>query len=316
MEEIVLTIHLPEKGEDCSAEVMRQTKRLLDICGRGRKTISESWSLLFDVPGEPEEQEIDVTRLCCDENRDWEKDWEWLQQKKCARILADAFYEDEGRWRELDMGISAIIMGHVDYCRLPRDYGERSIVVRIRKALWAQIDQEAFIAAAQEICARLGATYACLDEMAPIGGIYEGMFRKLSEEAERIDIEERLPGIYWCQLVSERMIERTGPIEEAAKLAPCQCAQVLDWNGEKRLWLQITAQMKSATHKKRLAMREYFKESLYPISLARGMLPCVAGWNDYARLPVSLAKAVTREMKLIPLTNDEIEKIKEMSSSL
>ncbi len=305
MDEMVSVIHIPEYEHFCKDILLAQIKHILDVCSKSLDLNYEHWLFNFDDITSNVAAYIHNAKT----GECWENGMKLLKQKELALITGIIYYTESGSTGRNSIGGSAVLSSHTQYQKLPRDNGERSLIIRIPLCLWKLMNQYSYVQAVKEASVSLKATYACIDEFAPIGGIYEGWFREFAYGRETIGIESMLPGIYWCQLVSEKMVEQTGPLKEILKTIPCECAEILDCNDSKVLWIEIAKDYRKATRKKRLTIRNYFEHSLYQLSLDKAYHSHITNWASLPSAPPFVAKHMLRCMKHIPLTDAEIETI-------
>lgn len=306
MREMRMMLHIPADAPDYTEEMVKQLKNMMDVCGRTQTINQKSWDLYFD--------DAENSCIAYSKTKGWEEHWSndpnTMKGKRWARVIMMYTCENPrsplGIFRTLSG--SAILIPRRNFPSevmvLPRDNGERFIDMQIDFDLWKQVDQSAFIQAVQEACVALKATYACIDEEAPLGGIYECYFKWLSRETA--DVEKKLPGIYWVQMFSQEMVSATGRLAEIAEKAPCERAECFD--GERMLLAQISTDFARAVPRKRMAMRTFFQDSLYRISLDRGNASFAAG-DSFSGLSKNMWNELMMVMKKIPLTADEIETV-------
>lgn len=312
-----MMLHLPADAPECSREIAAQLKRVLDVCTSTLpQPEREDWIWLLDVP----KGEVGNATWSCtwDKGRKqegrWSYGWEWdtLNQKRWARLVV--FRE----WRVPQYKMSlphiagaATLIPYCNFCThvqvLPRNCGERYITMDFHPVLWKEVDHEAFIRAVQDACVALKATYACIDEYAPRGGLYECWFKWLSPKTE--DVEGKLPGIYWIQMFSQEMAASTGSLGEIAGRAPCARAELFD--GGRMLMVQLSNNYAQATPKKRMALRTFFEDSLYRLSINDKNAQYVVSGLGFRDMSRNMQNEIRMKMKKIPLTEAEIEAVLE-----
>ncbi len=312
MNRMVLMIHIPDSVDICNNELIKQIRSLLSICGESMKLCNEHWQLNFD---DEDRSTVSYTYDSKTQER-WENGLEKLGQNRLAQITAVLYYLESGVMKKNSIGVTAVLLSHTEHYKLPRENGERWLSIRIPLCLWKHVNQIAFIQATKDACIALRATYACIDEEAPIGGIYECWFLELANDSETVkkDVESKLPGIYWCQLMHERMVEQTGVLEEIVKSIPFGCTEILECDNSRMLWVEITDDIRKATHKKRLAMRRFFESSLNQISIDKAYHFCCTNWASLPFAPPFVVKHILKCMKRIPLSDDEINVIMRMKA--
>lgn len=300
---IVLMIHIPESAPDCQLEMLKQMKHLFDVCSSHLEKQFESWELNFD-----DEAYTGVSYSYDTQRGEWHRiGCDMLGRKPCAQASVVSSYYCSDLSHLQMIGMNATLLPHTKYIRFPQDYGERSLRMDIPAELWECIDSQALIIAIKEACVALGATYACIDVEAPVGGMHEGWFRRLSDSSQSIDIESRLPGIYWWQLVSPMQVEKTGKLFEIANYPLGIKMEIIDNEGYNMLMIQLSNNPMTTYRKQRLEMRNYFKDSLYNISADTLNLSSITGWLKWEDLNAIEKEDILQRMKRIPLTDEEIE---------
>ena len=299
--EMVLVLHIPEWEGDCAAEMIRQTDRLLDAC-RGPLTLLEKgWQVNYD-----DLERGPIGTYYIEAGKERLHNWEVTGKRKMARATWTAIFQDSESLHRYMFGGWECLVAYPEYYETYIPQKERYIMLHIPLEAWRFIDKEAFINCVKEACAALNVTYACMDADIRTGGLYGGRFRLLSDATDEDDIEKSLPGVYWFQIVSQDMVERTGSLEEIARTVPCERAEVFECGGRRMLLMQTTREFEKTTHKKRLAMRTFFDKSLYRIVVEGKRMNNLTNFDAYSDMGKSMRAIILRDMKLIPLTNEEI----------
>ena len=312
-----MMLHLPADAPECSREIAAQLKRILDVCTSTLpQPEREDWIWLLDVP---KGDAASATWSCCWEDgrkqrERWSDGWCWdmVCQKRWARLVV--FRE----WRVPQYKMSlphisgaATLIPRCIFSTnehlLPEDTGERYVTMKFHPVLWKEVDHEAFIRAVQDACVALKATYACIDEYVPLGGLYGSWFKWLSPKKD--DVEGKLPGIYWIQMFSQEMAASTGSLGEIASRAPCARAELFD--GGRMLMVQLSNNYAQATPKKRMALRTFFEDSLYRLSINDKNAQYVVSGLGFRDMSRNMQNEIRMKMKKIPLTEAEIEAVLE-----
>ena len=317
MREMRMMLHLPADAPECSREIAAQLKRIFDVCTSTLpQPEREDWIWLLDVP---KGDAASATWNCCWEDgrkqrERWSDGWCWdmVCQKRWARLVV--FRE----WRVPQYKMSlphisgaATLIPRCIFSTnehlLPEDTGERYVTLKFHPVLWKEVDHEAFIRAVQDACVALKATYACIDEYVPLGGLYGSWFKWLSPKKD--DVEGKLPGIYWIQMFSQEMAASTGSLGEIASRAPCARAELFD--GGRMLMLQLSNNYAQATPKKRMALRTFFEDSLCKLSINDENAQYVVSGHGFRDMSRNMQNEIRIMMKKIPLTEAEIEAVLE-----
>ena len=308
-------LHLPADAPECSREIAAQLKRILDVCTSTLpQPEAENWNLSFDAS--EGESEYAVWGYWGEEGRkEGESLSEWrdsVKEKRWAYLYVNRHWCVPQYQMQLPhIAGAATLIPYCNFCThvqvLPRNCGERYITMNFHPVLWKEVDHEAFIRAVQDACVALKATYACIDEYAPRGGLYECWFKWLSPKTE--DVEGKLPGIYWIQMFSQEMAASTGSLGEIAGRAPCARAGLFD--GGRMLMVQLSNNYAQATPKKRMALRTFFEDSLYRLSINDKNAQYVVSGLGFRDMSRNMQNEIRMKMKKIPLTEAEIEAVLE-----
>lgn len=305
MKEIGMLLHIPNYVDVCTLEILRQIRQLKSVLSSSHVINNEWWQLDFDDCKES----AAVYTNDIQNGEYWSDGWELISGKKVTQVASILQYENQRGDPKLSASISAILTPYSRFRKMPRENGERWISLRMTARLWQTIDQEAFIQCIKEMYFALNATYACIDEEVPLGGIHEGSFRFLANLSQDADLENRLPGIYWLQIVACDFVDKSGGIARVMKSAPCERVELIEEEQKRALLLKITSDIKNANRRKRLAMREYFKESLYAISLNISRLDKLWNVGNWKHMSITQQNDILRRLRMMPLNDSEISEI-------
>ena len=308
MGEIRVLLHVPDYEEVCALTMLRHIKHLVNVISSSHTMQDEWWQVDFDdekMNAAVYTHGVRMGEYCSEGSKS-------ITKNRIAQVASTIWYDDQHVKGKLCAGITAVPVRSAQYHRLPRDTGERWISLHMTRYLWDGLDQNLFIQRLKEIYCALNATYACIDEEAPIGGICEASFRLMADSASEADLENKLPGIYWLQIVSSEFISRTGSLSEVMDNAPCEHVELIDAGQQKALLLQISSHIKDASRNKRLKMREFFKESLYNMAPDIDNLSVLANIRYYKYMTKTLQRENMRTLRMIPLTDDELRRVMEM----
>lgn len=307
MKEIGMLLHIPNYMDVCTLEILKQIRHLKSALSSSHVINNEWWQLDFDDCKES----AAVYTNDIQNGEYWNDGWKSIRKKKVIQVSSILQYENQRGDQKLSASISAILTPYSKFRKMPRENGERWISLRMTARLWQTIDQEAFIQCIKEMYFALNATYACIDEEAPLGGIHEGSFRFLANLPQDEDLENRLPGIYWLQIVACDFVDKSGGIARVLKSAPCEGVELIERDQKRALLLKITSDIKKANRRKRLAMREYFKDSLYTISLNISRLDKLWNVGNWKHMSITQQKDILRRLQMMPLNDYEISEILE-----
>jgi len=149
----------------------------------------------------------------------------------------------------------------------PKYQGEKSIFLMIPERLWRGMDPVVFSDLICKTACALNATYAYADvAWLPVTTLHFAYFRSLCENGKELDPEEKLPGIFWGQYVTQKMVEATATIDEIAAQAPCDVKKVYSGADQRGVWLQLSSNPNNASIESRQVLRRYFDRSLYTLS--------------------------------------------------
>lgn len=312
MKEIRMMLHIPDYEEVCTLTMLQQIKHLVEVISSSQTVINEWWQIDLDDEGASAAVYSNDVQM----GEYWSDGWKAISENRIAQISSVIQYKNRYARGKLSVDISAVLVSSAKYHKLPRSNGERWISLRMTQPLWSELDQKSFIQCIKDMYCALKSTYVCIDEMAPIGGIYEGNFRLLNDTNSVADLENILPGIYWFQIVSSRFLRRTGNLSEIMNNVPCEHVELLDVGQQKGLLLQISSRIKDGNRKKRLMLREFFKNSLYNISLDIHHLDRLSNIRHYKNMCGTHQKELMRMLRMVPLTDDEIHRFLEIIDSV
>lgn len=277
MPTVGLLIHVPKLTEQYRDNIFLQMRALLDLCEDVLQLVEEEWYVVND-----HSSFTPTWKYTADERLRWHLDVEEMQDR-CCRVSAKAGFAMK-QVNPRTMSLNATIMNSAKGKTLTQIKGECTLDGVIDKYVWDQIDQPKFIAAVQNACSILGATYASIDyEINCPKSLYSTNYRLFSKnvpihyygkEADysqypEVDPETYLPGVYWAQLVPQSMVEATGTLKAIAAEAPCETKELINMNGTEYIWLQLTPNLWKTKLDKRLRLRRYFQKSLLKLDIER-----------------------------------------------
>lgn len=312
MKEIRMLLHIPDYEEVCALTTLQQIRHLVEVISFSQTVISEWWQI--DLDDDEDSAVVYTNDVHIGEY--WSDGWEAITEKRIAQISTMVQYKNRYAKGKLSVGISAVLVSSAKYHKLPKNNGERWISLSMTQPLWNEVDQKSFIQCIKDMYCVLKSTYVCIDEIAPIGGIHEGSFRLLTDTYSVADLENILPGIYWFQIVSSSFFSRTGNLSEVMNNVPCEHVELLDVGQQKGLLLQISPRIMDGSRMKRLEMREFFKKSLYNISLDICHLDRLSNIRHYKNMCITHQKNIVRMLRMIPLTDDEMHRFLEIIDSV
>jgi len=293
-------IHFPEDKEIDVVCALKHMKNIFDIAHKNATIINENWIFKFD------DDLPDLNKSYFAGRNEWKESpgWENFSNRTLFSCLAFSICAGTSRVASF----SAFFLPKSDYDKA--FFGRRAvgIDISIPASVYKYIDEKEYINAIKKAAIELNASYACIDQRLPDNGFYHDRIRDYSKDPDTIDPESLLPGIHWACLISPSFVKNTGALEKIQKTIPCEIAELIEGDKEPRLWFEITADRKKTNYKKRLALRQYFQESIYKISpedlVEKRLL------QDWYTLSESHRKSEEQLFKLIPLTADEIDAIK------
>ena len=146
---------------------------------------------------------------------------------------------------------------------------ERHMFLILPKDIFLKMDQSVFVEAFSRVCARLGVTYAVIDDMriASASSIEQFTFERETAPLRAGKPQITLPTIAWWQYIAPPMGERTGTLGMIQENCPCFRAQRYAFDGNEGLSIQLTEDLKDATLEKRMGLRVFFKDSLNPLPI-------------------------------------------------
>jgi hypothetical protein len=286
-----LLIHVPQLTDTYRYNVFTQIRLLLDAIEDGLSPVEEQWY----VTSEASKMMLTWDYLA-EATEQWYNHVSEMQKSCCFLAGNVAFFAGAKTAKRVTFSATIKPLPCVEFPLPWMLKNERQVNMEIPKETWDGMDQMTFLDTLKAACCTLGASYACIDhELIIAKDIDSAGFRLYGEHADEIDPESRLPGVYWGQFVSPRMIERTGSIAQIVMEAPCKVREIINLFGVEGLWLQLTAGIWQTPKENRISFRQYFADSLYVPSLR-----VIAGH--------SISEFLTR-IVMLPLTDDEIEEI-------
>jgi len=293
-------IHIPQEQKVDPICVMKQMKNIYDGMHKNATIINENWIFKFD------DDLPDLNKAYFAGTNEWKESPGWENFSK-RRPFACLFYFSCAEVFRTQ-AICAYFFPKSEYDRDMYGIRDVGITVTCESSFEKYIDETEFKNVIKKAAIELNATYACIDKWIPSNGFYHDQIRDYSKNPHTIDPETLLPGIHWACLISPGFVKNTGTLEEIQKTIPCEIAELIEGDKEPRLWFEITSDRKKTNYKKRLALRRYFQESIYQISLEDLVKKRrVQNWNT---LSEGYRKSEEKLFKLIPLTADEIDAIK------
>lgn len=192
MKEIRMLLHIPDYEEVCTLTMLQQIKHLVEVISSSQTVINEWWQIDLDDEGASAAVYSNDVQM----GEYWSDGWKAISENRIAQISSVIQYKNRYARGKLSVDISAVLVSSAKDHKLPRSNGERWISLRMTQPLWSELDQKSFIQCIKDMYCALKSTYVCIDERAPIGGIYEGNFRLLNDTNSVADLENILPGIY------------------------------------------------------------------------------------------------------------------------
>ncbi|MCR4620462.1 MAG: hypothetical protein K5663_00020 [Clostridiales bacterium] len=149
-----------------------------------------------------------------------------------------------------------------NFITIPIREKERTTRIDIPYKIWRKADSAHFIDYFIEFCNQIGATYGCADVgLLSQTNIYNGAFYLFSKDAQRLSIEESLPGIHWGQYVNINRIQKTVHNKEEIN-SRFDFASVKSIDSE-NVWIQLNeGEIDNPSRQIRQKFRCFFKESL------------------------------------------------------
>ncbi len=310
---IGLLIHVPKLTKEYQDNVFLQMRALLDVCEKNLPLEEEVWHLVKD-----RSTESTTYKFAADELLLWHVKAGDMQDRCCSVGVNVCFAMKSAQFKHIR--IHATIT-HSEKWTTPKIKEECTITGVIHRQVWDKIDQPKLIETIQNACLILGATYACIDyEYFCPKSIYYGGFRFYGKEVPRyfpfppgyidpqhfpypdIDPEAHLPGVYWAQFVSQRMLEATGTLQVIESDAPCDAKKVIGGKGVEGMWLQLSPNLWKTPVEKRLLLRRYVSDSLYELDMHR---------LADAKTPHSLGT-----IHLLPLEDEETQDVERLRKQI
>ena len=282
-----LFIHIPEIHQEYAQNCLKMVREYLDFFEQYMEIYTEEWNVYQN----------NIKRL---------KIWRYNPENKTSclndfdnMLINIAYVAVHLKYKyhdsEHDLSIIATI-NRLDYGNTPMIKNERKIDIRINNRFWKLLDITQLIDITNRSIVLLGSTFACIDynSISP-HSIYSTAFRLCTEDTYLIDPEERIPGIFWWQYISYKMLSAVSCTPDYIKKAPCRCCEIPDIESKKALGieLQLSSALEITTDKDRLRLRIYLQQFLYQPSL--NLL--VQYYND---------PLVGYDFSMMPMTMDEL----------
>jgi len=296
-------IHFPDGQRTDTVLALKHMKNIVNIIYRNVTIISESWDLQFD-------DDLPFLRKQYIGGK-WTETPGWEEFFNRTPYMCGVYVMCEEMVRT--GGLCAYFLPKSMYDRNYYGYSATGINIHIPAGLFKHVDETELKNAIKKAAIELNASYACIDRDVPSNGFNNDFFRCYSNNAYTIDPESLLPGIHWACLISPDFVKNTGTLEEIQKTIPCEIAELIEGDKGTRLWFQITADRKKVNYKKRLALRQYFNDSLYPISLKLLMKYRYGRKQEWEAFSEGFKKEQEKFFREIPLTPSEIDAIKDGS---
>lgn len=251
-------IHIPQQSRCTTLELLSRLHTMLRLCGESFPSQAGTWRVVSDAC-----DGMQVYDFSSFDEQSWQR-WIAKYQDAICFVSGEVVLSTAKKKRSM-VTFSATISRSNRYT-VPIIDEERVIWIQIPKAVWDRIKQEDFLKGVQHACYALEAAYACVDDVTIAAKtIYTGGFRYFGVNSHKIPPQTRLPGIYWAQYVTQEMVRETGTLQEIENEAPCEVKGMVGEN--QGIWLQLTHDFLKTQREDRLALRKYFSESLYQLSL-------------------------------------------------
>ena len=133
---------------------------------------------------------------------------------------------------------------------------EQTLRIAINQKLWSKHEID-FAKMIREIIKQTSCTYACVDQAtATPRSIYHGNLRIIANHPEKYDPERFVPGIYWAQYLSDKMLDEKCVRKIIAE--PFAIAERLPHQGGAGYYVQLTEKLESNS----AAIRHRFYQSV------------------------------------------------------
>ena len=254
-----LFIHIAEETDDYLSTVLGQMRMFIDICAANRSFVREEWYISSDNYD---------TFLIYKYDHQTRSQWEQgakKHEKEATMVLGHVVYTTKSP-KTQKATFSMSLRRSIKFTN-PDIGKERSIQMSIPYSVWLKIDSQKVLSAFQRFCSAIKATWACIDwgEYCP-NSVYDGNFRLYAADLIDVDPETRLPDICWAQYISKEMIDQIPSLSWENLVPPSEIVQFVEWQGECGIWIQLSKSIIEADINKRIHLRRYFNDALYPIS--------------------------------------------------
>ena len=257
--DVWIFVHIPDVFDHYGEHVLDQIRLFLDACEMNDCFLYEEWYMTDDYHPYSER------KLYTKETKN-----EWSSYKKEMEQIvchgnATVYYQMPKNKKK--MSIFFTVNRSNKYTN-PIIKNERTIEIRIPKAVAKQIGMEMLLIQMRDLCHRVHATYAFMDLILFMQrSIYHDSFRCWGQNNVSIDPETRIPGIHWLQFLSEKMVSNTDTLENIAANAPCTKA-IVDREGlVPGVWLQLSNNLWKEPPPIYNEYRKYFEKSMYELDL-------------------------------------------------
>ena len=170
---------------------------------------------------------------------------------------------------------------------------EQSILYEIYKSFWKKNHVE-LMEMIKKCCAILPLSYACVDfyQLVP-QSIYHGNIRMMGFQAEKVNPEEKIPGVYWAQFVSKKMFSSSGSltqlVEKLSKDRISSC--ILNNSATEGLWIQTATSLEKDSLEDHICFLNTLIRSTYQLD-KKQIERCIASpYSLKNKLPVQWLKS-------------------------
>ena len=256
-----LFIHIPEIHQEYAQNCLKTVREYLDFFEQYMEIYTEEWNV----------HQNNIKRL---------KIWRYNPENKTSclndfdnMLINIAYITVYLKYKyndsEHELSIVATI-NRLDYGNTPMIKNERKIDIRINNRFWKLLDVTQLIAITNKSVVLLGSSFACIDYngISP-HSIYSTAFRLCTENTYLIDPEERIPGIFWWQYISFKILSAVSCKQDYIINAPCRCFEIYDKEIRKPIGidLQISSVLENTSNEDRLQLRLYLQQFLYQPSI-------------------------------------------------
>ena len=290
---VLVFIHIPYINGSYAMNCLQVLRSYLDLLECHLSDFMEEWR---------------VYRNKRDAYREWHYSQENTADWKNDRYeMADqiAFISIDLRYKEKDasgfVSLSATVK-RWDWGHIPMTKDERKVFIHMTKRLWLLLDTTELLEITKQAVLILGASYACIDSNRIVpASIYTAPFRLCSENTHLIDPEERIPGIFWWQYISEKMIRAVSCTHEYLIKAPCDYSEIGYEHQAQGVCLQLCKKLslkpgESELLAQKLQLRAYLEPFLYH--------PSIDLLLQYHNDPFT-----RYDFELMPMTQEEIRQL-------